>query len=151
QSGVVGPAERPHGFTRFESVSIANPGLSDTRFTWWNPAACAAAGAASADVTRIVPTTAANRSRLGDLRASMWPPPSGAPRAGRAVDWRGVRASRRTGLYATSHFRGLLHFGDACLGCVGRGGARRATAGAGAGRAGCDCPVDCRALPARAD
>src|SRR5207342_3719126 len=74
QSGVVGPAERPHGFTRFESVSIANPGLSDTRFTWWNPAACAAAGAMSADVTRIVPTTAANRSRLGDLRASMWPP-----------------------------------------------------------------------------
>src|SRR6478609_10703048 len=106
QSGVVGPAESPHGFTRLWSVSIANPGLSDTRFTWRNPAACAAAGAASAAVVRIAPTTAAKRSRLGDVRASMWPPHVWRTPSGCAVDWRGVRASGRTGLYVTSHSRG---------------------------------------------
>src|SRR6266702_6640138 len=63
---VPGVAARPQALSRSGSVSGATPGMSDTRFTWRNPACPAPAGAAPAarvTTAAAVTTTAVGHSR----------------------------------------------------------------------------------------
>src|SRR5712692_5410691 len=70
QIGLVALEERPHGLTRFGSVDSANPGMSDTRFVWWNePRAILASAGRAAWIARtatdveIASVTPKNRRR----------------------------------------------------------------------------------------
>src|SRR5689334_14528666 len=78
-NGEVGANARPHGLTRFESVTCALPGMSETRLIWRKPPCMLPAAAlplpSAIAATTASPITAAYR-RLGRCLSMSVPPGS---------------------------------------------------------------------------